>query len=208
MHQSGLIDLASDWLRSVLLGCPGSPGPLIGQGTIAGRARKFRGRCCFGHQTRRPESLIAGALAGPIAIVPGMLFYVAMLARYPDIRDVSVPVQYLLAALDIPWFAVTTQIVLFGTLVKTGVGIVHGFNERLIWTRKAASPQVIRAIRIAVPLTMSAFAILLAARVGLVDLIAKGYGFLAWVIIAIYVVPVLAVGLPQLFSVPQKATAI
>jgi uncharacterized membrane protein YkvI len=159
------------------------------------------------HQTRRRESLIAGALAGPIAIVPGMLFYVAMLARYPEIRDVSVPVQYLLAALEIPWLASMTQIVLFGTLVKTGVGIVHGFNERLVAPRAAASPQVIRAIRIAVPVVMSSFSILLAARVGLIDLIAKGYGFLAWVIIAIYVIPVLAVGLPRLFSSPQEVLA-
>jgi uncharacterized membrane protein YkvI len=41
---------------------------------------------------------------------------------------------------------------------------------------------------------------LLATRVGLIDLIAKGYGFLAWVIIAIYAMPLLTVGAWRIFA--------
>ena len=55
---------------------------------------------CARHQTRRCEALIAGALAGPIAIIPGMLFFLALLALYPRIRDSTLPVQTLLAALN------------------------------------------------------------------------------------------------------------
>jgi len=40
---------------------------------------------------------------------------------------------------------------------------------------------------------------LLAARIGLIDLIAKGYGYLAWVIIAVYAVPLVTVGAWHIF---------
>jgi len=154
---------------------------------------------CARHQTRRREALIAGALAGPIAIIPGMLFFLALLALYPQIRDSALPVQSLLVALDRPYLSLATQVILFGTLAKTGVGIVHGFNERLLAAMPGIAPRRARAIRLLVPLGLSAVAILLAARVGLVALIAKGYGHIAWVVIAIYAVPLLTVGIWQIY---------
>jgi uncharacterized membrane protein YkvI len=154
---------------------------------------------CARHQTRRREALIAGALAGPIAIIPGMLFFLALLALYPQIRDSALPVQSLLVALDKPYLSLATQVILFGTLAKTGVGIVHGFNERLLAAMPGIAPRRARAIRLLVPLGLSAVAILLAGRVGLVALIAKGYGHIAWVVIAIYAVPLLTVGIWQIY---------
>lgn len=153
---------------------------------------------CARHQSRRREALIAGALAGPIAIIPGMLFFLALLALYPQIRQSALPVQSLLTALNRPSLSLATEIILFGTLAKTGVGIVHGFNERLLGALPGISPRRDRAIRFLVPLGLSAAAILLATRVGLVSLIAQGYGHIAWVVIAIYAAPLLTVGIWQI----------
>jgi uncharacterized membrane protein YkvI len=154
---------------------------------------------CARHQTRRREALIAGALAGPIAIIPGILFFLALLALYPQIRASALPVQALLVALNRPSLSLATRVILFGTLAKTGVGIVHGFNERLLAAMPGITPRRARAIRLLVPLGLSAVAILLATRVGLVSLIAKGYGDIAWVVIAIYAVPLLTVGIWQIY---------
>jgi uncharacterized membrane protein YkvI len=154
---------------------------------------------CARHQTRRREALIAGALTGPIAIIPGMLFFLALLALYPQIRHSTLPVQSLLMALNKPYLSLATQLILFGTLVKTGVGIVHGFNERLLAAIPGVAPRRARAIRLMVPLALSAAAILLATRVGLVALIAQGYGHIAWVVLAIYAVPLLTVGIWQIW---------
>jgi uncharacterized membrane protein YkvI len=155
---------------------------------------------CARHQTRRREALIAGALAGPIAIIPGMLFFLALLALYPQIRDSALPVQSLLAALDKPYLSLATQAILFGTLAKTGVGIVHGFNERLLAAMPAFPPRRARALRLTVPLLLSAVAILLATRIGLVSLIAQGYGHIAWVVIGIYALPLLTVGVWRIYG--------
>lgn len=162
---------------------------------------------CARHQTRRRESLIAGALTGPIAIIPGVLFYVAMLALFPQIRHAAVPVQFLLAAMHSPLLSTVTQVILFGTLVKTGVGIVHGFNERLLGALPNATPRRARIIRLLVPLGLSVIAIVLATRIGLVTLIAKGYGYVSWVIIAVYAVPVLTVGVWRIWRAePSELT--
>lgn len=149
---------------------------------------------CARHQRRRREALVAGALAGPIAILPGVVFYVAMLARYPEILEAPVPLQMLLHALDIPWLAAAMQIAIFGTLVQTGVGVLHGFNERLLGPRAQSSARSARALRVLVTVALSTIAMLLATRIGLIDLIAKGYGHVAWLVIAIYAAPLLTVG--------------
>lgn len=149
---------------------------------------------CARHQQRRREALIAGALAGPIAIVPGVVLYVAMLARYPEIRDAPIPLQVLLHALDVPWLAIGMQIAIFGTLVQTGVGVLHGFNERLLGARARSTETGARILRLVIALAIAGAAILLATRIGLIDLIAKGYGYLAWVMLAVYAVPLATVG--------------
>jgi uncharacterized membrane protein YkvI len=164
---------------------------------------------CARYQMQRRESLIAGALAGPVAMLPGILFFITMLARYPEIAAAPVPLQVLLDALEMPLLAVFMQIAIFGTLVQTGIGVLHGFNERLVGRREEGkrSGGVIRdtrTVRLLVSLGLCVVAILLATRIGLIDLIAKGYGYLSWVILAVYVVPVLIIGTRHLL-VPRRA---
>jgi uncharacterized membrane protein YkvI len=157
---------------------------------------------CARHQIRRREALVAGALAGPIAILPGAVFFVAMLAQYPQILDAAIPLQTLLHALDVPWLTVGMQVAIFGTLVQTGIGVLHGFNERLLGARADSGAISIRQVRLITSVALALVAMLLATRVGLIDLIAKGYGFLAWVIIAIYAMPLLTVGAWRVFAGP------
>jgi uncharacterized membrane protein YkvI len=46
----------------------------------------------------------------------------------------------------------------------------------------------------------------LLAGVGLIDLIARGYGTLTWVFFVVYVVPVLTLGALRVFRAPDAAT--
>ena len=165
---------------------------------------------CARHQQRRREALIAGALAGPIAILPGVVLYIAMLARYPEIREAPIPLQVLLHALDVPWLAIGMQIAIFGTLVQTGVGVLQGFNERLLGARARSAEKGARNLRLVSALAIAGVAILLATRVGLIDLIARGYGYLAWVMLAIYAVPLATVGVWRIWmcrSAPGSGSA-
>jgi uncharacterized membrane protein YkvI len=162
---------------------------------------------CARHQQRRRESLISGALAGPVAMLPGIFFYIAMLARYPEIAAAPVPLQVLLQALDAPWLAIGMQIAIFGTLAQTGIGVLHGLNERMLGARARAGTAEARRLRLALSVGVSLLAIVLATRIGLIDLIAKGYGYTGWIILAIYAVPLLTVGVWRIFfraSVPAR----
>jgi uncharacterized membrane protein YkvI len=142
---------------------------------------------------RRRQSLVSGALAGPIAILPGLLFYLAMVGRYPDILDAAVPANTLLELLGSRSFQVAFQVVLFGTLVETGAGLIHAVNERIAGVAGDRGGTLPAWVRPAVALAFLAAGTLV-ARFGLIDLIAAGYGTLTLAMIAVYVVPVLTVG--------------
>ena len=145
------------------------------------------------HIERRSEALVAGMLAGPIGMIPGLMFYVAAVGQYPAILPETVPVDYLLGLLGSRIFQLIFQIVLLGTLIESGTGLIHAFNERINGRLRescAAMPAGFRPA-IAVVLLVSAACL---ARFGLIDLIAKGYGTITWGFWLVFVIPVLTVG--------------
>jgi uncharacterized membrane protein YkvI len=153
---------------------------------------------CARHLTTRRDAVVAGALAGPIAMIPGALLYLALLASYPQILTAPIPLHLVLRALDLPWLATAMQIAIFGTLVQTGVGMLHGFNERLAPVCARHTRLALRTWRVVVSVAVLLIAIVLAGKLGIIDLIAKGYAHISWVIIAVYVIPLLSVGLWRL----------
>lgn len=146
------------------------------------------------HLRSRKETMLAGTLAGPIAMVPGLLFYLAMVGQYPDILERAVPANFLLELLGSRGFQIAFQVVLFGTLIETGAGLIHGLNERIahVFRERERSMPTFARPTLAVGMLLSGT---LLAGVGLVDLIARGYGTLTWVFLLVYVVPVLTLGL-------------
>lgn len=148
------------------------------------------------HETRR-ETLVAGALTGPIAMIPGLLFYLPMVGMYPEILEATVPSTVLLEALGSRPFQVAFQVVLFGTLIETGTGLIHAFNERISGLhsdRDREMPVWIRPV-VAVVLLGLGTAI---AGFGLTGLIARGYGTLTLGFIIVYVIPVLTLGVHRI----------
>lgn len=158
------------------------------------------------HAGSRTDAVTAGMLAGPIAMIPGLLFYLAMVPHYPAIVDRTVPTLYLLGLLDARWFLIVYQVMLFGTLIETGTGMIHAVNERVASAFAERNRSLPRWFRPAV-----AVALLLAAtglaRFGLVALIARGYGTLTWAFLAVFVVPVLTWGVWRLSRLPQPAAS-
>jgi uncharacterized membrane protein YkvI len=145
-------------------------------------------------QTTRREALVAGALTGPLAMVPALLFFLAAVGRHPGILAAAVPANTLLELLGSRAFQVAFQVMLFGTLVETGTGLLHAVNERIAHRREERGRRLGAAVR---PVVAVGFLVLgaLLSRFGLIDLIARGYGTLTWVFLAVFVVPVLTVGI-------------
>jgi uncharacterized membrane protein YkvI len=140
------------------------------------------------HDDRR-VTLGAGLLVGPLAIVPGLLFYIALLGAYPDVLDRAVPAGAVLEALGSRGFLVLFQVVLLGTLVETGAGLIHAVNERVahaMEVRGRTFPDWGRPV-VALGLLAGGAAL---SSFGLVGLIARGYGAMTWIMLVVFVIPV------------------
>ena len=163
---------------------------------------------CIRHLTCRREAFAAGALAGPLGMLPGVVFYIAMMGYYDEIGAVALPSAFLLAKLEAPWFTWAFQIAVLLTLVDTGVALLHAINERVAKVyeeRRRPMPQALRPTLAVGVMLVSVYA---ASAVGLVELIAKGYGTLTWLFLAVYVLPLLTVGVWRLYRrAPQAAVA-
>ncbi len=147
------------------------------------------------HLTSRRDALIAGAIAGPLTMLPAILFFVAMMAFYPGIGDETLPSDFLLRQMAVPGFHLLFQLMIFTALLESGVGAIHAINERIAGAFEArgrAAPGT--AGRALIGAAILAGCMFVAARVGLVDLIASGYRILAWLFLAVYVVPLLGIG--------------
>ena len=145
------------------------------------------------HETRR-ETLIAGALTGPIAMIPGLLFYLPMIGLYPEILDATVPATVLLETIGSRTFQVAFQVVLFGTLIETGTGLIHGLNERVAGLHEDNGRPMPEWLRPAVAMGLLVLGTVISSF-GLTDLIARGYGTLSYGVLAYYVVPVIPVAI-------------
>ena len=160
------------------------------------------------HQRSAREAAIAGIIAGPLAMLPAILFLVAMVGFYPAVADATLPSDFLLRQMAVPGFALLFQLMIFVALLESGVGAVHAINQRIagamaVRHRQAPGP-VARALTGAVIL---AGCMVVAVRVGLIDLIASGYRFLAVLFLVVYIAPLLTIGVYRLFR-PHPAPEI
>jgi uncharacterized membrane protein YkvI len=145
------------------------------------------------HMTSNRDAVRAGLLAGPLAMLPALLFFVCMIGWYPQIQGEALPSDFLLKRLDQPWFRLVFQAMIFSALLESGTGAVHAVNERIAAAWSAARGRDPgRLMRLGVASALLVVSIFIAARFGLVDLIAKGYRLLAWVFLGVYVAPLVA----------------
>lgn len=145
----------------------------------------------FGSQK---EAMTAGLLAGPLAMIPAIFIYTAMLSFYPEVLEEAIPANFLISQLDWPIFQLIFQLILFGTFIETGTGMIHGYNERVASVYKEKGREMPAFVRLAIGVVILLLAIFFADAIGLVDLIAKGYGYLTWAFWLVFLIPLLGVG--------------
>ncbi len=153
------------------------------------------------HLRSHRNAVIAGVLAGPFAMLPALLFFVCMIAYYPQIGAEALPSDFLLQRLNFPAFHYLFQLMIFLALLESGTGCVHAFNERVAQAyaaRKGGS--LSKSARLWITGALLLGSIFLAEHFGLVDLIKRGYRALAYMILAVFVLPVMTVGLWQLYA--------
>lgn len=143
----------------------------------------------------RQEALIAGALAGPLILLPGFAFLLALSGFYPRILEAPLPVTVLLASLGKPVLTVLVRLVLLGAFIKSGVGLLHGVNERFAASFAERGKIMPRGARPAIALGVMVVAVYLASSLGIVELIGRGYRYSSYYFLVIFVIPAATKGL-------------
>ncbi|MES2496448.1 MAG: hypothetical protein V4618_10050 [Pseudomonadota bacterium] len=151
------------------------------------------------HMTSRRDAIVAGLIAGPLAMLPALLFFTCMIAFYPGIADETLPSDFMLQQLRLPLFHLLFQLMIFSALLESGTGSVHAINERIsaAWQARHGVGLSPRA-RGLIALGLLTGCIFVADHFGLVTLIGSGYRFLAYALLAVYVLPVLTIGVARL----------
>jgi len=161
---------------------------------------------CLHRQTRRSETFSSGALAGVAMTVPFALT-LACLLRSPQasVMEAEVPWLPLIgAAADGRAGGAALWIAIFGlvagwTLIETAVGSIHALLRRVEsnlddlprrWRPASGSLTPVQKAGTAVGVLVAAAGL---STFGIIDLVARGYGTLAWGFIALVVVPLFVV---------------
>jgi len=148
----------------------------------------------------RRQAMMSGAIAAIAGMIPGVLLQLSFAAGYPAVLQQAIPAYWMIVRLGLPALTVAYLVVLFGCLLDTGLCFIQSINERLDgWRLEGKRAPISRPTRAGIAILcmlvcggLSFF--------GVVDLIARGYGTLAWGFLALYVGPLLTVGLYRLID--------
>ena len=151
------------------------------------------------HLVSDRDAVIAGVISGPLTMLPALLFFIPMVAFYPEVQTATLPSDYLLQQIGIPAFHLLFQAMIFAALLESGTSSVHAINERIdhAWQSRKGRSLSHRA-RLGIALFLLVGCMFLASRFGLVALIANGYRALAYVLLATYILPLVTIGVWQL----------
>ncbi|MCZ6853684.1 MAG: hypothetical protein O7G86_07175 [Gammaproteobacteria bacterium] len=144
------------------------------------------------------QTMGAGVVAAIIGIAPALMFHLAFSGAEPKILSEEIPVFWMMNYYGMGVLAVAFTIMLFGTLIETGAGVLQGVNERIdSFLSEKGKPGLSKMGHSGVAMGFMAIAMMVAS-VGIVNLIAKGYGTLAWSFCFLYFIPLLTVGVWRL----------
>ena len=145
-----------------------------------------------GIETRR-QALVCGGLCGVFLMLPGLLFHISFLGSLPEVINQKVPIHWMIGRSESEFLLPIYLFAMFGTFLGTGSGFIQALNERLdAWSSgrkgRTLSPVAHSSVAIAGILISALF-----GQLGVITLIAKGYGTIAWGFLFVFVLPVLII---------------
>jgi uncharacterized membrane protein YkvI len=150
-----------------------------------------------GLETRR-QAIVCGVTSAVLGMLPGVLMHISFGAGYPQVLTAQLPAYWMILKLDVKPMTIAYIVVLFGSLLDVGLGFIQSVNERLDgWSMERRGKTITRPTRAAVALFCLAISGGL-SLVGVVPLIAKGYGTMAWGFLLLFAGPLLSIGVYRL----------
>jgi uncharacterized membrane protein YkvI len=152
------------------------------------------------HLTSDRDAILAGTIAGPLTMIPALLFFIPMVAFYPEVQSATLPSDFLLQRIGSPAFHVLFQAMIFSALLESGTSSVHAINERIdrAWEIRTGR-ELTHKQRLAIAAGVLVMCMFLASRFGLVALIATGYRALSYILLATFILPLVTVGVWKLW---------
>lgn len=144
------------------------------------------------------EAMLAAFIAALICLVPAGLFHYSFLAQYPEVLTFEIPVYAILGNIGQQALVLAYLVGLFGTFIETGAGLIHGVNERIdSQLRDRGRSPLAPTTRSLIAVALVAVSAVL-ATIGIIPLIARGYGGISWAFLAVYILPLTTIGVAQL----------
>jgi len=142
----------------------------------------------------RGEAVGAGIIGALLAVIPALMLHITFASDYPGILSTELPVYHIFNGMDLAWLKLLYLLVLFGTFIETGAGNIQGFIERLDGWRMEKKGVTFSRLTHGAIAGVAVFLAGTLSSLGIITLIADGYGTLAWGFLAVYVVPLLTIG--------------
>lgn len=144
------------------------------------------------------EAVGAALAAAFICLIPAGLFHFSFLAQYPEVTEFEIPVYNILGTIGLQALVLAYLVGLFGTFIETGAGLIHGVNERIdSYLQDQGRPALTRTSRSIIAVSMVTASAGL-ATVGIIPLIARGYAGISWAFLAVYILPLVTVGVVKM----------
>lgn len=159
---------------------------------------------CASDLQSRTQSVASGLLAGALGVFPALIFHLSFMAGYPAVIEEAIPTYWMIERLGFSMLLTLYVLILFATIVQTGVGVLQGLNERLDRWRRDAGGKSLSNVQHA---TLAGGLLLLSlvlAKIGIVELVAKGYSALAWGFFIVFTLPTLTIGLAKILPTKSK----
>lgn len=155
------------------------------------------------HLVTDRDAIVSGLISGPLTMLPALLFFIPMVVFYPEVQEAALPSDYMLQRIGFPLFHLLFQAMIFSALLESGTSSVHAINERIdhAWKARRGTALSHRA-RLVIAVVLLVGCMFVANRFGLVALIANGYRALAYILLAVFVLPLLTIGLWRLKHPP------
>ena len=146
----------------------------------------------------RKEALFSGGLCGVLYLTPGLLFHISFLGDLAEVTTQQVPVHWMINNLNNNILLPIYLLAMIGTFLGTGAGFIQALNERLDkWSLEKLGRVLTPSTHSIVAMTGLSISALF-GQLGIIALIAKGYGTLAWGFLFVFVLPVLIIGMKRI----------
>jgi uncharacterized membrane protein YkvI len=148
----------------------------------------------------KTQAVASATVAAVLIVLPALLIHFALVAALPQILDEPLPIYFLTQKYLGPVFVVIYSVMLVGTLIDTSVGLIHGINERVDqYLLEHRGKALGRGGHAAVALGFVLASGFLSSW-GIINLVSKGYGTLAWAFLLVYMLPLFTLGAWKLFA--------